>query len=99
MDFIVGIPITLGIHDSIFVLVDTLIKSAHFILAKNTYQPLNISRVFITEIVILHGITKKIILDTRSIFIEIFLTICQEVLGTQLNFSTVTIRKPMKKLK
>jgi hypothetical protein len=62
MDFIVGLPMMSRRHDSIFVVVDTLTKSAHFIPVKNTYQALKITRVFINEIVRLHGIPKKIIL-------------------------------------
>ena len=37
MDFIVGFPLMERIHDSIFVVVDTLTKSAHFILVRTTY--------------------------------------------------------------
>jgi hypothetical protein len=37
MDFIVGLPLTARRHDSIFVEVDTLTKSAHFIPVRTTY--------------------------------------------------------------
>jgi hypothetical protein len=88
MDFIVGLPMTSRRHNYIFVVVDTLTKSAHFIPVKTTYQAPEIARVFINKIVRLHGIPKKIILDRGSIFIGIFWTSFQEALGTQLNFST-----------
>jgi hypothetical protein len=38
MDFIVGLPLMARRHDSIFVVVDTLTKSAHFIPVCTTYQ-------------------------------------------------------------
>jgi hypothetical protein len=38
MEFIVGLPLTTRRHDSIFVVVDTLTKSAHFILVCTMYQ-------------------------------------------------------------
>jgi hypothetical protein len=41
-------------HDSIFVVVNTLMKSAHFIPMRTTYQAPDISRFFISEIVRLH---------------------------------------------
>ena len=55
MDFIVGLPLTGRRHDSILV-VDTLTKSAHFIPVHTTYQAPGIARVFISEIVRLHGL-------------------------------------------
>ena len=88
MDFIVGLPLTAMRHDSIFVVVDTLTKSAHFIPVRTTYQAPDIARVFISEIVRLHGVPKKIISDRGSVFTGRFWTIFQEALGTQLNFST-----------
>jgi hypothetical protein len=63
MDVIVGLPLTVRIHDSIFIVVDTLTKSAHFILVRMTYQAPDIARVFISEIMRLHGVPKKIISD------------------------------------
>ena len=69
MDFIVGLPLTTRRHDSIFVVVDTLTKSAHFIPMRTMYQAPDIERVFISEIVRLHGVPKKIISDRGSMFI------------------------------
>jgi transposase InsO family protein len=88
MDFIVGLPLTTRRHDSIFVVVDTLTKSAHFIPVRTTYQAPDIARVFISEIVRLHGVPKRIISDRGSVFTGRFWTSFQEALGTQLNFST-----------
>ena len=88
MDFIVGLPLTTRRHDSIFVVVDTLTKSAHFIPVRMMYQALDIARVFISETVRLHGVPKKIISDRGSVFTERFWMSFQEALGTQLNFST-----------
>jgi transposase InsO family protein len=89
MDFIVGLPLTERRHDSIFVVVNTLTKSAHFIPMRMTYQEADIARVFISEIVRLHGVPKRIISDRGSVFTGRFWTSFQEALGTQLNFSTV----------
>jgi hypothetical protein len=63
MDFIVGFPLTTMRHDSIFVVVDTLTKSDHFIPVHTMYQALEVVRVFISEIVRLHSVPKKIISD------------------------------------
>jgi transposase InsO family protein len=89
MDFIVGLPLTTRRHDSIFVVVDTLTKSDHFIPMRTMYQALDIDRVFISEIVRLHGVPKRIISDRGSVFTRRFWTSFQEALGTQLIFSTV----------
>jgi hypothetical protein len=88
MDFIVGLPLTARRHDSIFVVVDTLTKSAHFFSVHTTYQAPDIARVFFSEIVRLHGVPKRIISDRGSVFTGRFWMSFQEALGTQLNFST-----------
>jgi hypothetical protein len=67
-DFIVGLPLTTRRHNSIFVVFDTLMKSAHFILVRTMYQAPNIDRVFISEIVRLHGVPKRIISDRGSVY-------------------------------
>jgi hypothetical protein len=87
MDFIVGFPLTARRHDSIFVVVETLMKSAHFIPMCTTYQEPDIAIVFISEIVRLHGVPKRIISNRGSVFTGRFWTSFQEALGTQVNFS------------
>jgi hypothetical protein len=61
MEFIFGLPLTTRRHNSIFVVVETLTNSAHFIPACTMYQAPYIVRVFISEIVRLHGVPKRII--------------------------------------
>ena len=63
MDFVVGIPKTLGKFDSIWVIVDRLTKSAHFIPVKVTYNAEKLARLYISEIVRLHGVPLSIISD------------------------------------
>jgi hypothetical protein len=88
MDFIVGLPLTARRHDSIFVVVDTLTKSAHFIPMRTTYQAPNIAIIFFNEIVRLHDMSKRIISNRGSVFTGRFWMSFQGALGTQLNFST-----------
>ena len=51
MDFVVGLPKTSGMFDSIWVIVDRLTKSAHFIPVKVTYNAEKLARLYISEIV------------------------------------------------
>jgi hypothetical protein len=88
MYFIVALPLTARRHDSILVVVETLTKKAHFIPVCMTYQEPNIDRVFVNDIVRLHGVPRRIISDQGLVFTGHFLTSFQEALGTQLNFST-----------
>jgi hypothetical protein len=72
MDFIVGLPLTTRIHDSIFVVFNMLINSDNFISVHMTYQAPDIAKNFVNKIVILHGVPRKIIFDRGSIFTDIF---------------------------
>ena len=63
MDFIVGLPKTLGKYDSIWVIVDRLTKSAHFIPVMVTYNAEKLAKLYISEIVRLHGVPLSIISD------------------------------------
>jgi hypothetical protein len=87
MDFIIGFPLTTRRHDLIFVLVETLTNSAHFMPVRTMYQSPYIARVFFSKIVRLHGVPRRIISDRGSMFTGRFWTSFQEDLGTQLNFS------------
>jgi hypothetical protein len=87
MDFVVGLPLTSHRHNSILVIVDKLTKSAHFILVRDTYYVTNVAHVFVNDVIHLHRIPKKIILDWDSRFTSRFWTSLQLALGTQLNLS------------
>ena len=88
MDFVVGFPLTSSRHNAILVVVDKLTKSAHFIPVRDTYDVTDVARVFINEIVRLHGVPKKIISDRDPKFTSRFWTSMQSALGTQLNLSS-----------
>ena len=66
MDFVVGLPKTKRQHNSIWVIVDRMTKSSHFIPVKSTYRAKDYARLYIDEIVRLHGIPLSIILDRGS---------------------------------
>jgi hypothetical protein len=82
MDFVVGFPLTLHKHNVILVIVDKLTKSVHFIPVRDTYDITDVKHVFISEVVSLYGLTKKIISDRDSRFTSRFLTRLQSALGT-----------------
>ena len=63
MDFVVGLPRTRGQNDSIWVIVDRLTKSSHFIHVKSTYRAEDYARLYTDEIVGWNRIPLSIILD------------------------------------
>jgi hypothetical protein len=65
MDFITGLPHTSKGYDSIWVIMDSLTKVAHFIPVKTTYKGSQLVELYIARIMSLHGVPKKIILDNR----------------------------------
>lgn len=68
MDFIVGLPRTQGWYDSICVIVDWLTKVAHFIPVKTTYSGSKLAELYISRIVCLHGVPKKIVSNRGTEF-------------------------------
>ena len=89
MDFVVRLPLTGRKHDSVWVVVDRLTKSAHFLPVRIDYSLDKLAELYIKEIVWLHGILVSIISDRDPRFTSRFWGELQEALGTQLNFSTV----------
>jgi hypothetical protein len=63
MDFIVGLPRTSRGYNSIWVIVDCLTKSAHFIPVATTYKVHQYAELYMSHIVHYHGIPKTIISD------------------------------------
>lgn len=88
MDFVTGLPRTSGGYDSIWIVVDRLTKSAHFLPVKTTYGAAQYARVYVDEIVRLHGIPISIVSDRGAQFTSRFWGKLQEALGTKLDFST-----------
>nr|AAV31273.1 putative polyprotein [Oryza sativa Japonica Group]AAV31377.1 putative polyprotein [Oryza sativa Japonica Group] len=88
MDFITGLPRTSAGHDSIWVVVDRLIKVAHFIPVKTTYTGNKLAELYMARVVCLHGVPKKIVSDRGSQFTWKFWQKLQVEMGTRLNFST-----------
>ena len=87
MDFVVGLPVIGRKHDSVWVVVDRLTKSSHFLPMRIDYSLDQLVELYIKEIVRLHGIPVSIISDRDMRFTSRFWEKLQEALGTQLNFS------------
>ena len=68
MDFVVFLLKTRRQHDSIWVIVDRMTKSSHFIPVKSTYRAEDYARLYIYEIVRWHGIPLSIISDRGAQF-------------------------------
>ena len=88
MDFAVGLPRTQGGYDSIWVVVDRLTKSAHFLAVKTTYKASHLARLFIAEIVRLHGIPSSIVSDRDPKFTSRFWKAFQQAMGSKVCLST-----------
>jgi hypothetical protein len=87
MDFIVGLPRTWDGYDSIWVIVDRLTKVAHFIPMKTTYSGAQLVELYMSRIVCLHGVPKKIVSDRGTQFISRFWKDYMSM-DTKLNFSS-----------
>jgi len=83
-----GLPRTQRGHDSIWVIVDRLTKSAHFLPVETTYKTSQYAELFISEIVKLHGVPVSIVSDRDPIFTSHFWKAFQKALGTRLKLST-----------
>jgi hypothetical protein len=58
-----GLPRTQSGYDSIWVIVDRLMKVAHLIAVKTTYSGPQLAELYMSRIVYLHGVPKKIVSD------------------------------------
>jgi hypothetical protein len=89
MDFIVGLPCTSHGYNSIWVIVDRLTKSAHFISVSTTYRVWQYTKLYMSHIVHYHVNPKTIISDRGSIFMAHFLEQLHDCLGTHFIQSSV----------
>ncbi|KAL0560151.1 hypothetical protein IC582_000545 [Cucumis melo] len=88
MDFITGLPRTLRGFTVIWVVVDRLTKSAHFVPGKSTYTASKWVQLYMSEIVRLHGVPVSIVSDRDARFTSNFWKGLQTAMGTRLDFST-----------
>ncbi|GJQ90833.1 putative nucleotidyltransferase, ribonuclease H [Tanacetum coccineum] len=88
MDFVTGLPTTQKRHDAIWVVVDRLTKSAHFLPIRKNYGISKLAEIFRQEIVRLHGTPTSIVSDRDPKFTSRFWKGLQKAWGTRLKFST-----------
>nr|GEV81573.1 putative reverse transcriptase domain-containing protein [Tanacetum cinerariifolium] len=87
MDFINKLPRTRSGHDLIWVIVDRLTKSAHFLAVSEDYKTKKLARLYINEIIARHGVPVSILSDHDSYFTSTFWKSLQKALGTRLDLS------------
>ncbi|KAG7594102.1 Integrase catalytic core [Arabidopsis thaliana x Arabidopsis arenosa] len=88
MDFVTGLPRSPAKHDAVWVVVDRLTKSAHFVAVSETDGAERIAAKYIEEIVRLHGVPVSIVSDRDTRFTSHFWKAFQKALGTRVNMST-----------
>ncbi|GJT58065.1 putative nucleotidyltransferase, ribonuclease H [Tanacetum coccineum] len=87
-DFVTKLPRTARGNDTIWVIVDRLTKSAHFLATKENEKLENLAKLYIREVVTRHGIPFSIVSDRDSRFGSRFWNSLQEELGTKVHLST-----------
>ncbi|KAI3757279.1 hypothetical protein L6452_04813 [Arctium lappa] len=88
MDFVTKLPKTLKGHDAIWVIVDRLTKSAHFLAMRETLPMDKLAKLYIDEVISRHGVPLSIVSDRDSRFTSHFWDGLQKELGTRVKLST-----------
>jgi len=88
MDFVTHLPRTFKGHDTIWVIVDRLTKSAHFIAMNLRMSMVKLAQLYIKEVVRLHGVPSSIVSDRDPWFTSRFWQILQGALGSKLTMSS-----------
>lgn len=88
MDFVVGLPRSQRGHDAIWVVVNRLMKLAHFLPIHTTWLGDKLAQVYLDEIVRLHRVPALIVSDQDARFVSQFWKSLHHALGTWLDFST-----------
>ena len=86
-DFVTSLPNTPRGNDAIWVIVDRLTKSAHFLPINITFPVAQLAEIYIRDIVKLHGVPSSIVSDRDPRFTSRFWKSLQEALGSQLRLS------------
>ena len=88
MDFVTKLPRTSSGQDMIWVIVDRLTKSAHFLPMRENDKMERFAQMYLKEVVSRHGVPISIISDRDSRFTSNFWQSLQKALGTRLDMST-----------
>ncbi|GJW08481.1 putative reverse transcriptase domain-containing protein [Tanacetum coccineum] len=88
MDFITKLPRSSSGHNTIWIIVDRLTKSAHFLVIREDYSMEKLARLYIDEIVARHGVPVLIFSDRDKRFTSCFWQTLQKALGMRLDMST-----------
>ena len=88
MDFVIRLPRTPQSRDAVWVIVDRLTKTTHFLAVRMTFTLERFYRLYIREIVRLHGVLVSIVSDRDPRFTTHFWKSFQKTMGTRLTMST-----------
>nr|GEV97896.1 putative reverse transcriptase domain-containing protein [Tanacetum cinerariifolium] len=88
MDLVTKFPRSSSGYDAIWVIMDRLTKSAHFLPIREDYKTEKLARIYINEILARHGVLVSIISDRDGRFASHLWQALQEALGTKLHMST-----------
>ncbi|GKD37192.1 putative reverse transcriptase domain-containing protein [Tanacetum coccineum] len=88
MDFVTKLPKESSGQDMIWVIVDRLAKSAHFLPVKENDSMEKLTRQYLKQVVLRHGVPVSIISDRYGRFVSQFWQSLQEAFGTQLDMNT-----------
>ncbi|GJZ43357.1 putative reverse transcriptase domain-containing protein [Tanacetum coccineum] len=88
MDFVTKLPKTATGQDTIWVIVDRLTKSSHFLPMREDDSMEKLTRQYLKEVVSRYGVPVSIIFDRDSRFTSHFWQSLQKAVGTQLDMST-----------
>jgi len=88
MDFVTHLSRTVRSHNAIWVIVDRLTKSAHFLVVNLRMSMAKLTQLYISEIVRLHGVPLSIVFDRDPRSISHFWQTLQDALGSRLTMSS-----------
>ena len=88
MDFVTSLPRSPKGHEAIWVIVDRMTKTSHFIPVKMNYSLDQLAQIYIDEILSLYRIPVSIVSDRDPRFTSKFWESLHKALDTNLSFST-----------
>ena len=88
MDFVTGLPRTSKKNDAIWIIVDRLMKTSHFLPYGTGLTLDGLAKLYVDEIVLLYETPRNIVSDRDSRLTARFWKSFQKAMGSELAFST-----------